>query len=305
MTIEQLAKKKNRTVEFVIKKLQEAGYLRTKNDKTNPKAQTANRELSDITEISDDGIIWWDGKSEIGKKISNVIKPYKKRKTNQDDEGKDENIQRKRLYPRKRYPDDFERNQFGHIFFGASFKKAWHIIDDDSELEGSPTENKEELFAGLFEYTVLDSDFDDNNHWVIISNSDEPNHFCSGDVSDIEADYNWFVQKDDLYNWIEKYKNGDSIRKSINSNFNCWFKDNKENYKPLKLEKFQIKRIIDSIESDVIERCTPKFNKTSSRINKPVSLSGCMFDRSGKCCCEDSRYYGTTCINTCDEFYRA
>lgn len=39
--------------------------------------------------------------------------------------------------------------------------------------------------------------------------------------------------------------------------------------------------------------------------NDPESLSGCMFDRNGRCCCEDSRYCGSSCIGTCDEFYRS
>ena len=190
-----------------------------------------------------------------------------------EDEDNDENIQGRRLYDCRRYPGDFESNQFGYIFFGSSWTKTWHVIGDDYELEGSPTENKDELFDGLFEYKVLDSDFNDNDYWVIISNSDEPNHFSFGDVCDIETDYKWFTHKDDiLESWIESFKNGNSIRDDISDNFNSWFEDNREKYKPFELENFQIERILDTIENDVIERSSPKTNKKSSSVYKPNSV---------------------------------
>lgn len=87
MTIEQLAKEKNRTVKYVIKKLQKEGFLRIKNDTANPKAQTANKQLSDNAQICDDGTIIWDGRSELGKTISNLIKVQsnKKRTTSQNE----------------------------------------------------------------------------------------------------------------------------------------------------------------------------------------------------------------------------
>lgn len=190
-----------------------------------------------------------------------------------EDEDNDENIQGRRLYDCRRYSGDFESNQFGYIFFGSSWTKTWHVIGDDYELEGSPTENKDELFDGLFEYKVLDSDFNDNDYWVIISNSDEPNHFSFGDVCDIETEYNWFVQKDAvLKDWIDNYKNGNSIREDINENFNSWFEDNKEKYKPFELERFQIERILNAIEDEVIKRSTQKVNKKTSIAYKPNSV---------------------------------